>query len=125
MGLVVDYGLSDSWSLRGAGRYAALAMTDPPRALLSAGSLGLGVLYTFDVLRVVPYASLQVGASAIGGGGVDLRWNAEIAAGLGADYLVSRDFCVGLELRYALQVPDVTRFPYLFLVSLRLSWRRP
>lgn len=125
LGLDVDYGLTDSWGLRGAGRYAALAVTGPDGGLLSAGSLGLGVLYTFDVLRVVPYASLEVGASAIGGAGLPLRWNAEITAGVGADYLVSRDFSVGLELRYALQVPDVRRFPYLLLVSVRLSWRQP
>jgi hypothetical protein len=122
VGLDVEYGLTDSWALRGAGHYAGHAFS-LDGGYLQAGGLGFGALYTFDVLRVVPYASATVGASVIGGAGVPLRYNAEIRVGVGADYLVRRDFSVGLELRYTLQVPDFQRYPYAIGVAIRLSWR--
>ena len=37
--------------------------------------------------------------------------NQEILVGVGADWLVRRDFSVGFELRYALLVPDAKRYP--------------
>ncbi len=123
--LDVDYGLNDSWGLRGSAYWAGpLWQLDDP-ALLSSGGVGFGATYVFDVLRVVPFASATVGASVIGGGGVPLRWNAELRIGGGLDFLARRDFSVGLEVRYALQVPDFREFPWAISVALRLSWRRP
>jgi hypothetical protein len=123
VGLDVEYGLTDSWALRGSGHYAGHAFS-LDGGYLQMGGLGFGALYTFDVLRVVPYASATVGASVIGGAGVSLRYTAEIRLGVGADYLVQRDFSVGLELRYTLLVPDIQRFPYAIGVAIRLSWRQ-
>jgi len=122
--LDADYGLSDSWALRGTGHYCAHYVSGDPGGLLSVGGLGFGVLYTFDVLKVVPYASLTAGAVALGGADQGLRWNAEISVGVGLDYLVSRSFSVGFEVRYQLLIPDVTRYPFFLGVALRLAWRR-
>jgi hypothetical protein len=121
----VDYGLTDSWALRGTAHYGGHAVTGSEGGLLSAGGLGLGVLYTFDVLKVVPYASLAVGAEVLAGPPLERpRWEASFQAGFGLDYLVNRDFSVGLELRYLLLVPDVRAHPFFLCVSVRLSWRR-
>ncbi len=126
--LDVDYGLTDSWALRGtghwAGHYVGGGNGGDNEGLLSVGGLGFGVLYTFDVLKVVPFASLTAGAVALGGAGQGLRWDAVIAVGLGLDYLVSRSFSVGFEMRYQLLVPDVTRYPLFLTIGIRLAWRR-
>jgi opacity protein-like surface antigen len=130
--LDLEYGLSDSWALRGTGHWSGHYVGggyggdngENSGGLLSAGGLGFGVLYTFDVLKVVPFASLTAGAMALGGAGQELRWNAAISLGLGLDYLVSRSFSVGFEARYHLLVPDVTRFPFYLSVGIRLAWRR-
>ena len=123
-GVDVDYGLTDSWGLRGSAYWNGQWFRRGGDGLLQASGVGLGAQYTFDVLKVVPYAAATVGFSAIQGAGIGPRYNAELRIGLGADYLVQRDFSVGLELRYALQAPDFNRFPYAISVVLRLSWRR-
>lgn len=122
--LDVDYGLTDSWALRGTGHYSPHFVPGDKGGLLSVGGLGFGLLYTFDVLKIVPYASLTAGAVALGGADQGLRWNAEISVGLGMDYLVSRSFSVGFEVRYQLLVPDITRYPFFLGVAIRLAWRR-
>lgn len=119
----VDYGLTDAWSLRAAGRYALAWAPSPEGGPLHLGSLALGALYTFDVLKVIPWVGLALGASLIHGAGEDRRVNAELQALLGADYLVRRDFSVGFAITYALQVPDAARFPWMFGLVLRLSYR--
>jgi hypothetical protein len=121
--LEVDYGLTDAWALRAAGRYALAWAPSPQGGALHQGSLTLGALYTFDVLKVVPWMGLVLGASITHGAGEDRRVNAELQAVLGADYLVRRDFSFGLSFYYALQAPDVTRFPWMFGLVLRLSYR--
>ncbi len=121
--LDVDYGLTDSWALRGMGHYSGHYVAGHEGGLLSVGGLGFGALYTFDVLKLVPYASLTAGAVALGGAGQGLRWNAEIAIGVGMDYLVSRAFSVGFEVRYQLLLPDIKRYPFFLGVGIRLSWR--
>lgn len=123
MHLEVDYGLSDSWSLRATGRYVGSKAPPPEPGVVQVGSLSLGALYTFDVLKVVPWAGLALGASLIHGAGEDHRVNAELQAFVGADYLVRRDFSVGLALTYALQLPDATRFPWALGIVLRFSFR--
>lgn len=122
--LDVDYGLTDSWSLRGTGLYAPHYVPGDDGGLLSVGGLGFGALYTFDVLKVVPFASLTAGAVALGGAGQGLRWNAALSVGVGLDYLVSRSFSVGFEVRYQLLVPDLKRYPFFLGVGIRLAWRR-
>lgn len=122
--LDVDYGLSDSWSLRGTGRYAAHYVMRNSAGVLSVGGLGFGVQYTFDVLKAVPFASLTAGASALGGANEGLRWNFDLALGIGADYLVSRSFSVGFEVRYHLLLPDIKRYPFCMGILIRLAWRR-
>ncbi|MFH2006149.1 MAG: hypothetical protein ABI333_06150 [bacterium] len=122
--LDIDLGLTDSWSVRWSGHYSAHAVTGDNSDLLSAGALAFGALYTIDVLKVVPYISLSVGVSALGGAGQGLRWNCEMSVGIGIDYLVSRSFSVGLELRYQALVPDIERYPLFLGVGVRLAWRR-
>lgn len=122
--LDVDYGLTDSWSLRGNGHYSPHAVHDPETGVLHAGGFGFGVLYTVDVLKVVPYLALTVGPVITDGTGEDkLRVNGQAQAGIGLDYLVSRDFSVGLELRAHVVFPDIKRFPLFLGVAVRLAWR--
>ena len=129
--LDVGYGLQDWVSLQGTIRYAYL----PPWGVggprnHQVGGVGVGPRFTFDMFRAIPFVSLSVGAAALYRGASDAglpaetRWNAEIVAGAGADWLIRRDFSVGFELRYALLVPDAKRFPFAFTLGLRLAWRR-
>lgn len=121
--LDVDYGVTDSWSLRLGGRYGLAWAPAPDRGALHLGSLSFGALYTFDVLAVVPWAGLAVGASFIHGAGEERRVNAELMGLLGADYLARRDFSLGFAFYYALQLPDVSRFPWIVGIAFRLSYR--
>jgi hypothetical protein len=131
--LDVDYGLTDSWSLRVTARWAGHgASVTGDAAMLHETGASFGALYTFDVLKIVPFVSLTAGfsclaLSALGRPGDvagDPRWNADLTLGVGLDYLVKRDFSVGFEIRYHLLVPDVQDVPWMITLGLRLAWRR-
>lgn len=124
--LALHYGLNDSFGLHGNLHYQGLALPGKEATgLFSRTGLGVGASYVFDVLQVVPYLSVTVGATALGGGALPWRWNAEARLAVGLDWIVRRDFSTGLEIGYGLLVPDFQRFPWALTVSLRLSYRRP
>lgn len=125
--LDVGYGITDVVALQVTGRWAFLPSLGPGGpGHLQLGGLGTGARFTFDMFQAIPFVSLAVGAAVVyeSGGTPTSRWNAELLVGVGADWLVRRDFSVGFEVRYALLVPEAKRFPFAFTVGLRLAWRR-
>lgn len=63
-------------------------------------SQAVGITYALDIIQIVPYAGIYAGIYEFTGGGLQktqLKGGGQIA--LGADYVYSRDFTFGLELR--------------------------
>jgi hypothetical protein len=101
------YGLSDafnlvvdgSWSLVAIGEKALDAHTPATRPA-SVASLDAGVAYVFDVLRWVPWASLELGGYALDGGTISgVKFLPGAAIALGLDYRLTRSWAVGASVR--------------------------
>ncbi len=63
-------------------------------------SQAVGVTYALDIIQIVPYAGIYAGVYEMSGGGLaktQVKGGAQVA--LGVDYVHSRDFTFGLELR--------------------------
>jgi hypothetical protein len=104
-GLDLEYGINDAWAARlsvGAGFHPVDA--DPknhlPGGTVRTTSALLGMTYTFDVLRLVPYLQMGVGVINFGGAVVTPGTAFDAELGLGADYLLTRRWAVGGVLQY-------------------------
>jgi hypothetical protein len=63
-------------------------------------SQAVGITYALDIIQIVPYAGIYAGIYQFTGGGLpktQIKGGAQLA--LGVDYVYSRDFTFGLELR--------------------------
>jgi opacity protein-like surface antigen len=88
----------------------------------------LGATYTFDVLRLVPYAAGGVGLVRFGGAVVEPRVALAAELGAGADYLLTPRWALGVSFQY-LFVPadlfsDIMNFgnsPFAFSATLRAA----
>jgi hypothetical protein len=90
----VGIGLNDAWTLTPRAEW----VFHPSSSLLHVGIVGLELSYAFDILEVVPWFGLGVdgiGTLRDGSLGVDLA----IHAVIGLDWLVTRDWLVGLDVR--------------------------
>ena len=67
-----------------------------------------GVVFRFDVLKVVPYAFAGLGGVTAGGGPIDRGTAFVVVVGGGVDWLESRERSLGLEARVASFGGDVT-----------------
>lgn len=123
LGLAAEYGLTDSWALRTMGSYSTLAVTGSDPGALHSGLLSLSVVYTLDVLRVVPQFMAGMEASFLGGEGVDPSVRMGFHAGFSLDYMLTRYWSIGLELTYHLFVPDIRERPAMLLCGFRFSRR--
>lgn len=115
-------GLGDTWELRAIGGYA-MEIGDSP---LHRASLGAEIVYLVDILEVVPFLGLGIDApiSVLGGEvWADFAGHAVI----GLDWLLAREYAIGLEFRpYVLftalsrtagdpvWMTAIARFQYLF-----------
>jgi hypothetical protein len=129
-GLVFDasWGLNDSLSLRGTGFYTAqLASADAanglPSGVISIGGAFLGLTYAFDVLRVIPYFDLGIGALYATGAGHKDSLDFGVEVGIGADYLLSRGFSLGLVARYYAFLTSLSAIPVYLYAGPRIAWR--
>jgi len=119
VGLSGTWGLSDAFSIGARLAYAA----HPGDPLLHVGIAGVEVVYLLDIVTVVPFFGLGTDAiltAADGGAGVD--WG--LHAVLGLDWLVSREWIVGVDIRpyvLPLSLADNGVDPVYLSVSLRAS----
>jgi hypothetical protein len=128
LGVDVGYGLTESLWLRGTLFYTAQAADASPNAGLPAGiiSIGggfLGISWAFDVLRVIPFLDVGVGALFATGAGHADRIDLGLEVGIGADYLVSRRFSIGGVVRYYSFVTNASNIPVYLYAGPRLAWR--
>jgi hypothetical protein len=115
--LAVSVGLDPVWSLRGRAAYAV----HPGDAPLHVVLLSPELLYMIDVVEVVPYFGL--GLSALGRAwGAEFRPAAGVHAVLGLDYLASRAFGLGCDLRPGILVTDLDRHPFQLSFTLNAVW---
>jgi hypothetical protein len=94
----------------GAGGHMAYGLTDAFNALLdvtwshhgavrtNVASAALGAAYTLDVTRIVPYGGALVGGYRVSGDSTANVLGVQLV--LGADYQWSRQFALGLEVRW-------------------------
>lgn len=91
-----SYGLTSALTLRGDASALWLAEDGRSRA---AGRLRAEGLYLFDVLQVVPFAGLGLDLLAAEGRSGSARFRPGVHLVAGADYLLSRLWTIGLDLR--------------------------
>jgi len=130
----VEYGLSDSWGLRGSIATSLHSVSKDnandmrPEGRIETAAALAGLTYTIDILRLVPYADLQLGALQLGGAVVTPRIVFVTALGIGADYYVTRRFTTGAYFQYLFAPIDLISdplnlgsSPYGFSMTVRLS----
>jgi hypothetical protein len=133
-GLEVGFGITESLSLHLSGflSWHALDATMTQKdGIMSAYASMLGLTYTLDVIRLVPYFELQlgvVGTRGTAGFGDDelvVKSSNDFALGLGfgMDFLVTRNVAVGFLVRYHALLTDITRIPVYLYVGPRVSFR--
>lgn len=110
-GILGSYGLSDAWSLAGNAFLTSNQVTKTGgRSRVT--SQAIGFVYSLDVIEIVPYFGFYVGLYEIAGGGVakaDVKLGGQLAVGL--DYIVSRDFILGIDLRAHALPADFAKSP--------------
>lgn len=85
------------------------------RALTEAGA---GLIVAFDVLRTIPFAELVIGINATAVDAIVPTFR----AGIGADYLLSKNVSVGGVARFR-PLSDKIAGNGLLTLQLRLAWR--
>jgi hypothetical protein len=132
--LDVEYGITDAWALRGSIEGYTHAVAPDKANAIPAGTerLGaalVGVAYTIDILRLVPYADLELGIAHIGGPLAAPRTMLVSELGIGGDYYVTRRLRAGLSFQYLYSPQDLisnpTQFgnsPFMFSATARVSW---
>ena len=100
-----DLGTTDAWAAHlslGTGFHGVDADMKKmlPGGRVRASTALVGVTYTFDVLRLVPYIQTGIGVINFSGAVTNpgLRLDAEL--GIGADYLLTRRWALGAVLQY-------------------------
>jgi hypothetical protein len=128
----VEYGLDDAWSARasaGVLRHPVEAVKDvSPGGTRQAMTLVVGATYTFDVLRLVPYATGGVGLVRWSGAGEPTRTSLAMDLGLGGDYLLTPRWSWGASAQYLFAPGELLNNamnlggpPLAFSVTLRVS----
>lgn len=143
----LSYGITDALGIQLLGGLtahplpvnAADTSTDKllPEGRLLTWQAGVGIVYSLDVVRIVPFFEASIGVIGImqpaapPAPGVpptkppEHSINAGVGVGLGADYLITRRLAVGVAVRYHALVTDLGRFPLYLTVGPRLVIRFP
>ncbi len=111
-GLDVGFGLGDAWALRLDAAYAF--HPDTLHRVRGAAEL----LYVIDIVQVVPFAGLGIGA-LVSIPGADARADLEVHAILGLDVLVDRGVVLGIALRPVLVPTWLEADPFHLAVTAR------
>ena len=134
-GLDVDYGITDAWAVRASVDASTHSVSKVDEMdMRPAGSVQtraalIGLTYTFDVLRLVPYANLQAGLIQLAGAVMTPQSLFAMRLGIGADYFVTRHFTAGLCFQYLFEPADLLSDPlnlgtnpFAFNVTARASY---
>ena len=129
-----EYGLSDSWALRATVTSSLHSVSRenemdsrPAGKLITSAALA-GLTYTIDILRLVPYANLQLGVARTDGAVTSPGFALVSALGIGADYYVTPLWTTGMSFQYLFDPFDLVadpfnlgRSPQGFSATLRVS----
>jgi outer membrane protein W len=134
-GLDVEYGITDAWAVRAsleASTHSVSKVDDMdmrPAGSVQTRAALIGLTYTFDVLRLVPYADLQAGLIQLAGAVMTPQSLFAMQLGIGADYFVTRHFTAGLSVHYLFEPADLLSDPlnlgtnpFAFNVTARASY---
>ena len=130
----LQYGLDDAWSLHlslaGAGKRVDADMPHmlPGGTVWSyAAFAGLG--YTMDVLRLLPTFEAGLGVLGVGGAVTSSHLAVGVQVGMGADYLLTPRFSLGLTAQYVFAPFDLAshvltgdQTPQAFAFCTRATW---
>ena len=129
--LDVEYGFHEAFAARASvgivSRPVEAVKNGPPAGTLQARTALVGLTYSFDVLRLVPYMEVGVGLLQWSGPGAPATsFGTEL--GLGADYLVSTRWSLGGSAQYIFSPSDLFRNamqfgqrPLAFSLTFRVS----
>lgn len=120
MGLEFGVGLGDQFALRAHADYGFHPGDEP----MQVGLFGIEALYLVDIVRVVPYFGLGIDGILTGyqdAVGLELGFHVT----LGAEYLLSRDWLIGLDVRphfLPVTFSEGRVEPVYIATTLRISW---
>jgi hypothetical protein len=128
-GVLGSYGVTDAIAIAGSAFFTSNQVSKTGGRSLVA-SQALGAIYSLDVIEIVPWFGFYVGLYELGGGGVtksDVKVGGQLAVGL--DYILSRTWIVGLDLRahalpadFAKSATDPMPFYTTTFVKLEYAW---
>jgi hypothetical protein len=129
-----QYGLDDAWAIRATGSLARIGVSADAQAGLPGGAIWaysalVGLVYTMDVLRLLPTFEVSAAMLEIRGAVVKPRRAIGLQAALGADYLLRPRLSVGGIAEYIFAPFDLVSnalngnaIPQAFAFSIRVSW---
>jgi hypothetical protein len=118
VGVDASLGLSNAWSVRAGVTYAY----HPGSQALSQLALHAELLYLVDVFELVPYAGVGLDGLASWAAHTDPRAAFGVHPVLGVDWLLSRDFALGLFARPIFVVSDWKHQPFVLEVMASAVW---
>jgi len=133
-GVDVEYGITDAWAVRASLEGSTRSVSADKQTGTAAGSEHtdaalLGITYTIDVLRLVPYATLQFGVAQIGGPLAAPVTMLASELGLGGDYYLTRQLRAGISFQYLYRPQDLFQnpeglgnSPFTFSATARFGW---
>lgn len=132
--LHVSYGITDAVGVQLQGGLTAhplAALMDDmnmlPGGLLLTWQASAGIVYALDIVRIVPFFEASLGVLGIWMRTDDKKLQTSVAAGaslgLGADYLISRRWAVGVAVRYHAFLTNISQIPIYLTVGPRLTVR--
>ena len=138
-GLEVEYGLTDAWAVYASATVGLhpvdeqkmdMEMNKPalPGGTARTTAAVVGVSYTFDVLRLVPYIRTGLGVLNFSGAVTQPGTTLSAELGVGADYLITKHWALGGLLQYQFtpielfgSAMDFGGTSYDFVLSVRLG----
>lgn len=129
--LQLSYGITDAVGIQLHGGITDHPLSEDKDDMLAAGTLltwhaSLGVVYSLDIVRIVPYFEASIGllgVTTMVNGMTKTSLNAGAELGLGGDYMLNRRWAVGVAVRYHAFLTDLGRIPLYLTVGPRVLLR--
>jgi hypothetical protein len=129
-GVHYTYGLSDAFNFLAEGAFCPVALQEDPEPKHNRPTmienLGVGIAYTLDVVRWIPYFGVLASGFTLHGGSIEgVRVNAGATLAVGLDYQVTRGpkhLSVGLAVRQHFIFSDFADYPSYTQIFLRAEY---
>ena len=129
-GIHYTYGLTDAFNLLVEGAFCGVALQEDQEPKHNRATMienvGVGVAYTLDVVRWIPYVGVLASGFSLHGGSIqDVRFAAGATIAVGLDYQVMRGpkhLAVGLAVRQHFMLSDLADYPSYTQIFLRAEY---